>query len=60
MSTPNATFFVTGDLVPLHDTVTLLAQGKCEEVFSTVLPEIRSCDLGITNLECAATAGARL
>ena len=57
MSTPNATLFVTGDLVPLHDTVTMLAQGKCEEVFTTVLPEIRSCDLGITNLECAATAG---
>ena len=57
MSTRQASLFVTGDLVPLHETAALLAQEKCEELFSTVLPVIRSCDLSITNLECAVTAG---
>ena len=57
MNTRQASLFVTGDLVPLHETETLLARGNCEAVFSSVLPVIRSCDLGITNLECAATAG---
>ena len=56
MKKNTASLFVTGDLVPLHEAAELLAQGKVEEVFTTVLPEIRSCDLAITNLECAVTA----
>ena len=57
MKNNGASLFITGDLVPLHESIDLLAAGKVEEVFSTVLPEIRSADLAITNLECAVTDG---
>ncbi len=57
MKNNSASLFITGDLVPLHESIDLLAAGKVEEVFSTVLPEIRSADLAITNLECAVTDG---
>lgn len=49
--------FVSGDFVPLHKAGVNLAAGKPEEVFGTVLPIIKSCDLAITNLETALTAG---
>ncbi len=58
MSNSSASLFVTGDLVPLHETVDKLAAGKCGELFENALLEvIRTSDLAITNLECAVTDG---
>ena len=49
--------FITGDLIPRQKSEERLCKGETESVFGSVLPEIRSCDLGITNLECALTRG---
>ena len=47
--------FITGDLIPRDKTETRLCNGETESVFGNILPEIRTCDLGITNLECTLT-----
>ena len=49
--------FITGDLIPRELSEERLCKGETESVFGSVLPEIRSCDLGITNLECTLTRG---
>ena len=49
--------FITGDLIPRELSEERLCKGETESVFGTVLPEIQSCDLGITNLECCLTRG---
>ena len=49
--------FITGDLIPREKTEERLINGETETVFGSVLPEIKSCDLGITNLECTLTRG---
>ena len=49
--------FITGDLIPRELSEKRLCNGETETVFGTVLPEIQSCDLGITNLECCLTRG---
>ena len=49
--------FITGDLIPRELSEARLSKGETETVFGTVLPEIQSCDLGITNLECCLTRG---
>ena len=49
--------FITGDLIPRELSEERLCKGETESVFGTVLPEIKSCDLGITNLECCLTRG---
>lgn len=49
--------FITGDLIPRDKTEARLCNGETETVFGSVLPEILSCDLGITNLECTLTRG---
>ena len=49
--------FITGDLIPRQKSEERLCKGETETVFGSVLPEIRSCDLGITNLECTLTRG---
>ena len=53
----SATVFITGDLIPREKAEARLCAGEVESVFGTVLPVIRSCDLGITNLECTLTKG---
>ena len=52
--------FITGDLIPRDKTEERLLKGETETVFGSVLPEIRACDLGITNLECTLTRGTHL
>ncbi|OQA82996.1 MAG: Capsule biosynthesis protein CapA [Lentisphaerae bacterium ADurb.Bin242] len=49
------TVFLTGDLIPREKAEINLVRGKVEAVFGTVLPEIRSSDLAVTNLETALT-----
>ncbi len=51
------TLFITGDLIPRVLAETNLIAGNLEAVFGTVLPEIRSSDLAVTNLETALTRG---
>lgn len=51
------TVFITGDLIPRELAEERLCKGETESVFGTVLPVIKSCDLGITNLECTLTRG---
>ncbi len=49
--------FITGDLIPREFAESNLIKGDVEAVFGTVLPEIRSSDLAVTNLETALTRG---
>ena len=51
------TVFITGDLIPRGPSEERLSAGNLKSVFGDVLEDMRSCDAGITNLECAVTHG---